>query len=169
MITMLKKILSRESCAKCRVCCGFDRDDVWEIPVVTAHTAEIIKQKVADCPELEAYEDGYRFVMHFDDEGMAYCPMLTENGCLLGDDKPFDCRVWPFRINRISDELLGITVSPVCDTVSALSISKLTSFINEKDDEGFSLADRMVNYAKEHPYIIKPYVEDYPIIKLIRL
>ena len=95
--------------------------------------------------------------------------MLTENGCLLGDDKPFDCRVWPFRINRISDELLGITVSPVCDTVSALSISKLTSFINEKDDEGFSLADRMVNYAKEHPYIIKPYVEDYPIIKLIRL
>ena len=169
MIKMLKKILSRESCAKCRICCGFDRDDVWEIPVVTAQTAEIIRQKVTDCPELEAYEDGYRFVMHFDDEGMAYCPMLTENGCLLGDDKPFDCRVWPFRINRISDELLGITVSPVCDTVSALSVAKLTSFINEKDDEGFSLADRMVNYAKEHPYTIKPYIEDYPIIKLIRL
>lgn len=166
---MLKKILSREACAACRVCCGFDREDIWEIPVITAETAEIIRQKLNNPPQLEDYEDGYRFVMKFDNDGIAYCPMLTESGCLLGDKKPFDCRIWPFRINRISDELLGITVSPVCETVFALSLSKLSSFINERDSEGISLADRMINYAKEHPYTIKPYIDDYPIIKLIRL
>ena len=39
---MLKKILSGESCANCRLCCVFDRYDVWETPVFT----EDIKNKI---------------------------------------------------------------------------------------------------------------------------
>lgn len=40
---MLKKILSGEACAKCRLCCIFDRYDVWETPVFTAELCERIK------------------------------------------------------------------------------------------------------------------------------
>ena len=99
---MLTEILSREACAKCRVCCVFDKDDIWEIPVISPETAEYIKKNIDENAELEPYEDGYRFVMHFKDgDELTYCPMLTENGCALGDNKPFDCRVWPFRVNRI--------------------------------------------------------------------
>lgn len=78
---MLTEILSRESCAKCRVCCVFDRDDVWEIPVVLPETADYIKKNIDKNAELEPYEDGYRFVMHFkDSEELTYCPMLTDKG-----------------------------------------------------------------------------------------
>ena len=31
---MLRNILSPETCAKCRICCIFDKYDVWETPVV---------------------------------------------------------------------------------------------------------------------------------------
>ncbi|MFR2154515.1 MAG: hypothetical protein ACLS48_07625 [[Eubacterium] siraeum] len=41
---MLTEILSREACAKCRVCCVFDKDDIWEIPCYSAETAEYIKR-----------------------------------------------------------------------------------------------------------------------------
>ena len=94
--------------------------------------------------------------------------MLTEKGCALGDNKPFDCRVWPFRVNRISENLLGITVSPVCETVSALPVSKLSAFISKRYNEQGSLADIMLDYAKKHPYIIKPYIDGYPVLKIVK-
>lgn len=52
------------------------------------------------------------------------------------------------QVNRIADSILGITVSPVCETVSALPLSKLSAFLNEKHDESGSLADIMLDYAK---------------------
>lgn len=64
---MLTEILSREACAKCRVCCVFDKDDIWEIPVISPETSEYIKKNIDENAELEPYEDGYRFVMHFKD------------------------------------------------------------------------------------------------------
>ena len=74
-----------------------------------------------------------------------------------------------FRVNCISDGILGITVSPVCETVSALPVSKLSAFLNEKYDERGSLADIMLDYAKKHPYIIKPYIDDYPVLKIVKV
>lgn len=69
-----------------------------------ARNGRIYKKNIDENAELEPYEDGYRFVMHFKDgDELTYCPMLTEKGCALGDNKPFDCRVWPFRVNRISE------------------------------------------------------------------
>ena len=55
---MLTEILSREACAKCRVCCVFDKDDIWEIPVIPPETAEYIKKNIDENAELEPYEDG---------------------------------------------------------------------------------------------------------------
>ena len=54
---MLKKILSGEACAKCRLCCIFDRYDVWETPVFTAELCERIRQPVrrpSSLPRTEA-------------------------------------------------------------------------------------------------------------------
>ena len=55
---MLTEILSREACAKCRVCCVFDKDDIWEIPVISPETSEYIKKNIDENAELEPYEDG---------------------------------------------------------------------------------------------------------------
>ena len=160
---MLKKILNPSSCAECRVCCGFDREDVWEIPIISKELAEYIKSEVNPDVRLDKYENGYKFHMDFcDGEELSMCPMLSDNGCILKDNKPFDCRVWPMRVMRLSDNLVGITVSPVCETVSALPLSVLSDFL--LGEEG--LADKMLDYAEKNPEIIKPYIDGYPILKI---
>lgn len=163
---MLKNILEPSSCAKCRVCCVFDRDDIWEIPLVSAELLMYIKEKVNPDIEFEKFGSEYRFVMPFEEgKELSYCPMLTETGCVLKDNKPFDCRVWPFRVNRISDNLCAITVSPVCESVSSLPLNKLRDFLFD-DRKGESLADTMFSYVKTSPDNIKPYIENYPILAI---
>ncbi|MCH5325077.1 MAG: hypothetical protein J1E39_07650 [Eubacterium sp.] len=159
---MLKKILSPSSCAQCRVCCVFDREDVWEIPTVSDELKEYILNNIDSAAVFDEKDGKRTFHMTFTDgEELSNCPMLTERGCMLGDNKPFDCRVWPFRIMRLDDKLLGITVSPVCETVSAMPLARLSEFLL-----GDGLADKMFAYAKENPYIIKPYIENYPVLSI---
>ena len=57
---MLKNILSKESCASCRLCCVFDRYDVWETPVFTEYICERIRYAKPDA-EFVAKDDGFIF------------------------------------------------------------------------------------------------------------
>ncbi|NLT10730.1 MAG: hypothetical protein GXY08_14725, partial [Ruminococcus sp.] len=57
---MLKKILSGEACAKCRLCCIFDRYDVWETPVFTEEIRDRIQAEKPDARFISK-DGGYIF------------------------------------------------------------------------------------------------------------
>ena len=158
---MLKKILSGESCAKCRVCCVFDKSDQWEIPLISRELADYLEKNVKTGYTLKPYKNSFVFDMKYDGDGLSRCPMLTEKGCLLGDSKPFDCRIWPFRVMKL-DELLAITVSPVCDSVSSLPLKKLCEFLSG------GMGDTIFKAAEEYPDMIKDYIDGYPILAVKR-
>ncbi|MDE7194912.1 MAG: hypothetical protein K2O14_13245 [Oscillospiraceae bacterium] len=153
---MLKKILSQETCGKCRVCCGFDESDKWEIPLIFGELKEYIEGRYK-C-KIVPRGNEYVFDMEFDGDKVVYCPMASEHGCVLGDMKPFDCRIWPFRVNRLDGRLV-ITVSPVCSAVSELPLGRLTEFLKEN---GF--ANMLFEQAELHKDMVKPYIEGYPIL-----
>lgn len=154
---MLKKILSGESCANCRLCCVFDRYDVWETPVFTEDIKNKILEKAPDTQFLPV-EGGYIFkVSEFDDEGLFSCPALTEKGCMLGDEKPFDCRIWPYRIMNIGGRR-AITIASICDELYNRPLSQLVDFLKE------GLGEKIFSYADAHPEIVKPYYEGYPVL-----
>ena len=155
-MSKLKKILSSESCGKCRVCCGFTKDDIWEIPLVYAENREEVGKKLG--VELIPRSGEFVFDMKSNGGEISYCPALSDNGCMLGELKPFDCAVWPFRVNSLGD-LRVITVSPVCETVSALPLKTLSDFVSA---DGF--ADALFAEARKHPDMIKPYIDGYPIL-----
>lgn len=156
---MLKKILSGESCAQCRLCCVFDRYDVWETPVFTEDIKNKILENAPDTQFLPV-EGGYIFkVSEFDDEGLFSCPALTEKGCILGDEKPFDCRIWPYRIMNIGGRR-AITIASICDELYNRPLSQLVDFLKE------GLGDEIFAYADAHPEIVKPYYEGYPVLML---
>ena len=155
-MSKLKKILSSESCGKCRVCCGFTKDDIWEIPLVYAENREEVGKKLG--VGLIPHGGEFVFDMKFNGGEISYCPALSDNGCMLGELKPFDCAVWPFRVNSLGD-LRVITVSPVCETVSALPLKTLSDFVSA---DGF--ADSLFAEARKHPDMIKPYIDGYPIL-----
>lgn len=155
-MSKLGKILSADSCGKCRVCCGFVEDDCWEIPLIFSEFRERVERKLGVKTVPRGNE--YVFDMSFNGDEIVPCPALTENGCSLGELKPFDCAVWPFRVNSLGD-MRVITVSPVCETVFSMPLKTLSDFVNT---DGF--AEMMFAEARRHPDMVKPYLHGYPIL-----
>ncbi|MBR4361702.1 MAG: hypothetical protein IKP42_03030 [Ruminococcus sp.] len=154
---MLKKILKGESCAACRLCCVFDRYDVWETPVFTAETCERIRDVKPDAQFVSKDGGFISRVTEFGDDGLFTCPALTPTGCMLGNDKPFDCRIWPYRIMEIGGRR-AIAIASICPELYERPLSQLVGFLQE------GLADTIFAYADAHPEIVKPYYEGYPVL-----
>lgn len=154
---MLKKILNSGTCAECRLCCVFDRYDVWETPVFTEKIRDIILDSKPGT-EFVSKDGGYIFkVGNLSDDGLFSCPALTETGCMLGDEKPFDCRIWPYRIMEINGRR-AITIASICEELYNRPLSQLVEFLKD------GLADEIFSYADSHPEIVKPYYEGYPVL-----
>ncbi len=154
---MLTELLSHSTCAKCRVCCVFDKSDLWEMPIISGKTEEALKKdypniKLTNHPKSSEFKT---INAEFDDKGLAYCPLLTENGCGLGEEKPFDCRIWPFRVMK-KDNMLLLTLSPVCDYVSSLPVSKISRFVPKISEIAFEEAEKRIDTVLD-------YIEDYPV------
>lgn len=155
---MLSKILSQQECAACRICCSFDSYDLWETPVISKNLASKILQEVAPQQQFVKKDDHFLFKMTKEPQAdLYYCPMLDqEKGCILGDDKPFDCKIWPLRIMNLDGKRV-ITLSPVCPTVMKKPIEDIVQTAKELSEEIFA-------YADENPKAVKPYLEGYPIL-----
>ncbi len=156
---MLKKLLSREECANCKICCSFDDYDIWETPIID----EELKVNVLKLnPEQKFVAKGNSSILRMEkdtEEDLYFCSVLDrQKGCLLGDEKPFDCRIWPFRVMRL-DQRLVITLSPVCPVVQTRPLS----LIKEVCDE---LAPIIYAQAQKNPDIVKNYIENFPIINV---
>ncbi|MDE6088009.1 MAG: hypothetical protein K2G25_06445 [Oscillospiraceae bacterium] len=156
---MLKKLLTQNTCAKCRQCCIFSNYDVWDLPVLSG---EIREQCRTVLPELEFISKGtesYLFrIKKTDPDGLFACPVLDlENGCLLGDQKPFDCQIFPFQIVRIQNRN-AIVLSRLCDSMMNTPVRKLTDFLEQE------LAQKIFSYAQEHPDVIRYYDGHSPVL-----
>ena len=154
---MLKKILSPESCAKCRLCCVFDRYDAWETPVFTEELCERIRAEKPDTPFVSKDGGFILRVTGFDENGLFTCPALTETGCMLGDDKPFDCKIWPYRIMEVGGRR-AIVIASNCEEMFSRPIAELVGFLRG------GLADEIFAYADKHPEIVKPYCDSFPVL-----
>lgn len=154
---MLSKLLSKEECAKCRICCSFDSTDLWETPVVSAKLRDRI---LDDYPEMRFVEKGESYLFRMDkepDEDLYYCSVLDrKKGCVLGDEKPFDCRIWPFRVMEFNGQWV-ITLSPVCPVMIKKPLDEVSALAKE-------LAPIIFAEADKNPDIVKKYLPNYPIL-----
>lgn len=153
---MLTEILNRSTCAECRTCCVFDKTDMWEAPILSDDN---IKRSLEINPDTCFLEKGTLriFAMDKDENGLYKCPMLSENGCIMKDSKPFDCKIWPFRVMDFNGRNV-ITLSPVCSSMYSKPINELQNFLKK------GLAEIIFNEAQKNPAIIKEYIKDYPIL-----
>lgn len=156
---MLTKLLSRETCAKCRLCCVFDHYDVWETPVLSQEIKNNAEKLLPNAEFVSKGTCSYLFrIREFDDDDLFLCPLLDpQKGCRLGTEKPFDCQIWPFRIMEL-DGRQAITIAPICEAMMAQPIGTLLSFLKE------GLADTIFDYAAENPDVVKPYDSMYPVL-----
>ena len=116
---MLSKILSKTSCAACKFCCSFRRQSLWETPLFPPEVAEKLSreneygvvgeftpvQDARETRDAREAQNAYRLVLENNyrtdaPEEEVPCTFLNpQKGCILnGEDKPFDCSIWPLRI-----------------------------------------------------------------------
>lgn len=154
---MLKNILSKSDCAECRLCCYFEHYELWEGPIVSP---ELRTKISARYPEVDYIAKGGSYVMKMEiaENGYYKCPVLSdEKGCLMGDEKPFDCRIWPFRVMRHGG-VMTISVCQICPAVMKRPLEEIMGELNA------GLADKILDYARCNPDIIKNYEPSYPIL-----
>ena len=89
-----------------------------------------------------------------EEEALCY---FNRKGCILPAHlKPFDCKLWPFRLMKNGDSL-SLALVPSCPWIKKDDTLKLKE-----------VADSVLKEAKEdaktHPEIIIEYREDYQII-----
>lgn len=156
---MLKKVLSPQTCAKCRICCCFDDDDIWETPVIEKKLIDGIGEKL---PEAELIPHGGHYLFKMEKEKgeeLYFCPGLDrEKGCTLGSCKPFDCTIWPFRVMKLGEKNV-LTLSPVCPNIGESPFNDIMAVAAEVAPKAFA-------YAKESPEAVKDYISGYPILAI---
>ena len=160
---MLSKVLSKSSCAACKFCCSFRRQSLWETPLFPPEVVEKLSLPneygvVGKFRDGQIVLGGYRTD---DTEEEVPCTFLDpERGCILKpEDKPFDCSIWPLRIMNKDGELV-IALTPTCPSIGATPSPELIELVKN------GLGEKILTYAKEHPYIIKEYRAGFPIIYL---
>lgn len=163
---MLSKILSKEDCAACRFCCSFRRCSLWETPLFTQENIDaiksdsrfsaVLKETVTPVGTFATYDlsQGYKTD---NPEEEAPCPFLdSSKGCLLTDEeKPRDCKIWPFRVVRKDDSEPFVVLTPTCPSVNKLDIEAVRTFADDR------FRASLIDYAKAHPYLIKEYKDDF--------
>ncbi len=152
---MLKKLLSPAQCAECRLCCGFVDSDKWEIPLLAGEMERSCAERFGATREIPGTDSAvYRMEFHGDD--IIMCPAAGEHGCMLGENRPFDCRIWPFRVMELNGSRV-VTLSPVCPASLKMTVGEVSEFVNS----GF--ADMLFEHARKFPETVKPYIDGYPI------
>ena len=152
---MLGKLLSKADCAACRECCVFDRYSVWDTPLFDSVTCEKIKA-LRPGAGFARKDGGFIFVPDSDAE-LFSCPALAENGCILGDLKPFDCRIWPLMLMEKEGQIV-IALSPICEKMSSRPTADLMELLSS------GVADAIFRRAEEFPGAVRPYREGYQVL-----
>ncbi len=91
-------------------------------------------------------------------DALFVCPMLQETGCMMGAEKPFDCKIWPFRMMQDTAGKARIAVASYCSGMKSYSDAQLCDFLSQ------GLAQEILAYAETHPSHIKPYSNQYRIL-----
>ena len=167
---MLQKVLSREACAACRFCCAFRRKSLWEVPEFPVEFVEkypvgisgekiqyLIQEKNGSPYAITDLRENY----HTEDpEEEAPCPFLdSEKGCTLPEeDKSFDCKIWPLRYMRREDGTEAICLTPTCPEINQLPLAEMKKLVQD------GLGRIIMDYAKEHPHMMKDYQENFPVL-----
>ncbi len=153
----MKSVLDKEACARCRICCSFVNADVWEAPAFNEKEYNIIaNHRKINSGVFEKICDEYRAVYHFENEKeILLCPCLDEEkGCVMGDDKPFECKLWPIRVFEIEGEI-RIGVSKLCPEFLEETEQKLRILMGE------GIMDRITEEIEKNPSVVREYTDEY--------
>lgn len=113
---------------------------------------------------LKRHDGSYTFKLPFkttNDDETANCPVLDPiYGCRLPrEQRPFECRLWPLRVMRLSTGMAVLGCYDACPALDAATFEKLSNYAHA------ALRSTIIDYAKRFPQTIRPYDCHYRILE----
>jgi Fe-S-cluster containining protein len=159
----MKQILPEKICLSCHGCCRFaDAETIW-LPCLLEKEVKSLSKKLAtgiiSC-------DKKILPVASKEKDVFFCPFLNQedNKCKVYADRPFECRLYPFLINRAAGKIY-LAVDTNCPFAQENFSAK--SF---KDHAAY-LA-RLLNTAKfrkllkDNPQLIQSYPEVVNVVEI---
>lgn len=150
----LKQLIPSEYCLNCKGCCRFtEKESVWT-PHLLKEDINTIKKKNIQ-------------LKHNTGENNYYCSYFrnSDNTCAIYDMRPFECKLYPFLINKDNDNIY-LTVDTNCPYISEImgsnNYNDYISYIN-----AFLIGPSFIDNLKEPSHIIHEYKDTLNIKKLL--
>ena len=159
---MLTHFISPGQCARCRLCCNFQRSFAWETPALTPDLVQIMRQRNV---VLRQRADGSTtFSLCFPDDApedyCAICPVLDpSSGCILSrEQRPLECRLWPLRLMRSPSGQLCVALYSACPALTPATREQITAYA------AGGLRHTLLRLANEQPLSIRSFNSAYTVL-----
>jgi len=153
---MLNKVLKAKDCKKCKQCCQFFLNEDWDIPFLTEFEMNLHK---FNSNIVYSHSKLWKInILGLNNENTTACPFLDKNeGCMLKDNKPFECKIWPFILMKKTNNKPLIALSNDCAIINKCDKDTLIAIALKNKDKLFKV-------ALEYPEILKHFSDDYELI-----
>jgi len=153
---MLSKLLKADDCKKCKKCCKFFLKEDWDIPLIT-ETEKNLQNFNSNIVYFHSKLWKIN-ILGLNNKKRTACPFLDESrGCILKDNKPFECKIWPFQIMKRKKNIPLIALSKECSIINNCDKESLITMAIENKDKLFKV-------AIEYPEMLKCFSDDYEVI-----
>lgn len=154
---MIQKILNPKTCATCKVCCNYSTESLWDIP---GFTLDEYKQVIAKYPQFELTSYCKNNLYYFRpipmNNNKYLCSFLADNGCILGNDKPFKCAIWPLYVVKHENKLY-LAQSNVCSNLEIISDEIIHKALRTS-------IDKIKKTIDTNPELIEPYRSHFTLL-----
>lgn len=161
---MLTAILSKEDCAKCKFCCTFRRESVWETPkipqdVVARHPEQA--QWLADSGGYARMRLEEKYRTENPEEEVPCLFLNSRTGCVLPEEeKPFECKIWPFRVMH-KDGVTVLALASGCPVVNKLDVGVVKDFLTSE------FLAVIKDEVRKKSFLLEEYRNSYRVVAVL--
>jgi hypothetical protein len=137
----------------------FEASELEELPIILDKEKRAIETRFPAL-RFERRGDCWGFQADFNEKSLYECPMLSEHGCMLGEEKPFDCSIYPYCVMRRGKEVV-ITITPECRKACARLPEQMLSVLKQ------GLADEIREAIRANPDLIRDDAADDPVLMVL--
>jgi Fe-S-cluster containining protein len=152
---MIKQAIPKDYCLSCVGCCRFsEQDSVWLPCLLNEETQELLKKNF---PPLLISQEKKIHSLPNPKHNNFVCSFfqLKDNKCAIYAFRPFECRIYPFLINRKADKVF-LAVDLRCTFVKEnLENQKFKEYIRYLNN--FFNSPARIKILKNNPQIIQIY------------
>ena len=158
---------TKQSCLSCKGCCKFEEEELYFVPLFTKDEMEKLGKNKAT---FKPYKNSSNvFQIQLKKQNKVYvCPFLkNDHLCEIYENRPFDCRFWPFIFMKKDDKVYLCCDTDLCPEVEDLSEKEF----NELKDKTMQWTEenKIMDFIEKHKDLIWDYEEDTLIIKEIKI